>query len=79
MHPGDQADAVRVGVGRQDQLVDGAGVGEHRLPLHRHRQCAGVVQLLDDRPGLLLDLVQRLRPVQALAPGEEPAGGVGTS
>ena len=40
---------------------------------HRHRQRAGVVQLVDDGAGLLLHLDEGLRTVQALAAGQEPA------
>ncbi len=73
VHPGDHADAVRIGVGLQHDPADRAGVGEHRLPDDRRpadrrtrRACSAICLRTARRPG------QRLLAVQALAAGEEP-------
>jgi hypothetical protein len=72
VHPGDDADAGRVGVGLEHRAADRAGVGEHRLPDHPDRAPAGLVERGGDPLGLLGDLLQGLLAVQPLAAGEEP-------
>jgi hypothetical protein len=54
--------------------VDRVGVRDHRLPGHRHRQ-SSADELIGDLAGLLLDLGECLRAVQALAAGEKPDSG----
>ena len=60
VHPREDTDAVRVGVRIQRGPVDGFGVGEHQLPLHRQRQATRPVELIDDLPRLAFFLLQRL-------------------
>ena len=72
VHPRDHADASVVGIGLEDQAADGVGAGEHRLPQHLDEVSADALERVRDAPGLVRDLVQRLRPVQALAAGQEP-------
>src|SRR5215218_7219337 len=45
--------------------------------LHPHRESRSVVELIDEGAGLLLDLGDGIGSVEALASGEEPAGGFG--
>jgi hypothetical protein len=72
VHPGDHAQAVRVGVGLEHHPADGGRLGEHRLADDLGRQPAGRGQRALDLRGLLGDLVQGLAPVEVLAAGEEP-------
>jgi hypothetical protein len=71
VHPGDHAQAGRVGVGLQHGLADGARVGEHRLADDLGAQ-AGVGEQALDLGGLGGHLVERLRAVEVLAAGQEP-------
>jgi hypothetical protein len=70
VHPGDHADAVRVGVGREHRAVDARRVGEDRLPGELDGQDRP--ELLRDLLRLLRDLLQRLLAVEPLAAREEP-------
>ena len=70
MHPGDDANARRGGVGFQADLRDGFRPRQRRLAHHPHWEF--LVEVRRNLAGVLRDLVQRLLAVQLLTSGQVP-------
>ena len=72
VHPGDQPDAVGGGVGLHANLVDRLRRRHDRLEDDLDRDLPGAGQGLGDLPGVLIDLLEGLGPVEVLTSSHKP-------
>lgn len=72
MHPENQPDAVLRIICLPAERQDLLRCGEHGLPYDARGLVRLAVKRLDDRAGVLRNLIQRLGPIQMLAAGDKP-------